>query len=77
MDIHKVVVFCGSSLGFNKIYEEKAIALGDYFAVNNIELLYGENDHHMVEAIFKGLGRSLKMATKKSGKDLPSTKGVL
>lgn len=30
----------------------------------HIEVLYGENAHHMVEAIFKGLGRSLKEAVR-------------
>ena len=37
----------------------------------------GENTHHMVEACFKGLGRSLKQAILKSENQLPSTKGVL
>ncbi|MCL4170506.1 UNVERIFIED_CONTAM: hypothetical protein GTU68_055332 [Idotea baltica] len=37
----KIVVFCGSSLGFNPVYKNAAIALGNYFADNNIELVYG------------------------------------
>ena len=37
----KIVVFCGSSLGFNPIYKEAAIELGNYFAKNNIGLVYG------------------------------------
>jgi len=41
MNIQKVVVFCGSSLGFREIYKEKAVELGSYFAKNNIELIYG------------------------------------
>ncbi len=28
----------------------------------HIDLLHGENGHHIIEAIFKGFGRSLKMA---------------
>ncbi len=37
----------------------------------------GENTHHMVEACFKGVGRSLRQAIAKSGTELPSTKGTL
>ena len=37
----KIVVFCGASLGFNPIYKETAITLGNYFAENNIGLVYG------------------------------------
>ncbi|MCS5710407.1 bifunctional histidinol-phosphatase/imidazoleglycerol-phosphate dehydratase HisB [Candidatus Berkiella aquae] len=37
----------------------------------------GENTHHMIEAIFKGVGRSLRQAIAQNGQILPSTKGVL
>ena len=37
----KIVVFCGSSLGFNPVYKNAAIALGNYFVNKNIELVYG------------------------------------
>ena len=37
----KIVVFCGSSVGFNSVYKEAAIALGNYFATNNIAMVYG------------------------------------
>ena len=37
----------------------------------------GENDHHKTEACFKALGRALRMAIRKEGDDIPSTKGVL
>ncbi len=37
----KIVVFCGSSLGFNPLYKEAAIELANYFANNNIGLVYG------------------------------------
>jgi imidazoleglycerol-phosphate dehydratase/histidinol-phosphatase len=37
----------------------------------------GENTHHMVEACFKGVGRSLRQAIRMEGNELPSTKGTL
>jgi len=37
----RIVVFCGSSLGFNPVYKEAAIELGNYFAKNKIGLVYG------------------------------------
>jgi imidazoleglycerol-phosphate dehydratase/histidinol-phosphatase len=37
----------------------------------------GENTHHMVEACFKGFGRTLRQAVARAGTSLPSTKGTL
>lgn len=37
----RIVVFCGSSLGFNSIYKKAAINLGETFIKNNIGLVYG------------------------------------
>lgn len=37
----------------------------------------GENNHHMCEAIFKGVGRALRPALERSGQDVPSSKGLL
>jgi imidazoleglycerol-phosphate dehydratase len=37
----------------------------------------GRNVHHIVEAAFKGLGRSLREAVRVDGSGVPSTKGVL
>ncbi len=37
----------------------------------------GHNTHHMVEALFKGIGRALNVAVTQQGTALPSTKGVL
>jgi imidazoleglycerol-phosphate dehydratase / histidinol-phosphatase len=37
----------------------------------------GENTHHMVEACFKSVGRSLRQAFRREGLELPSTKGML
>jgi len=41
------------------------------------EILYGDNDHHKVEALFKGFGWSLKEAAMVVSNALPSTKGKL
>lgn len=43
----------------------------------HIELLYGENDHHKIEAVFKGFGRALKNASRITSSTLQSTKGTL
>lgn len=37
----KIVVFCGSSLGFNPVYKKAAIELGNYFVKHHIGLVYG------------------------------------
>ena len=46
----------------------------------HIRQMAGENTHHILEAIFKGTGRALKMAValdEKHRDEIPSTKGVL
>jgi len=53
------------------------------FALNgemtlHVKILSGRNTHHMVEAVFKGLARALRMAAaREGGEEVPSTKGVL
>jgi imidazoleglycerol-phosphate dehydratase/histidinol-phosphatase len=37
----------------------------------------GTNEHHKIEAIFKAFAKAIRMAAKKEGNQLPSTKGVL
>ena len=53
----KIVVFCGSSLGFNPIYKNAAVELGNYFVNNDITLVYGGGKIGMMgvlsETIFK------------------------
>lgn len=41
------------------------------------EILYGENDHHKAESLFKSLGRALKQAVNINSEKLVSTKGSL
>jgi len=45
----------------------------------HINLLYGKNSHHIIEAIFKALGRVLDEATRKDDRldDVFSTKGII
>lgn len=45
----------------------------------HIELKYGENLHHMIEALFKAVGRALDNATRIDARSggIPSTKGKL
>lgn len=43
----------------------------------HINVDYGENEHHIIEAIFKGLGRALAKACIIESDKIPSTKGVL
>ena len=47
-------------------------------ATIHINLLYGRNGHHIMECVFKALGRALGQAVSYSGIDkIPSTKGLL
>lgn len=46
----------------------------------HIRQMAGENTHHILEAVFKGMGRTLKMSVAvdpKHANEIPSTKGVL
>ncbi|WP_196001474.1 imidazoleglycerol-phosphate dehydratase HisB [Clostridium sp. 1001271B_151109_B4] len=43
----------------------------------HIKVLYGENDHHKIEGIFKAFGRALKEAITIEGNSIPSSKGIL
>jgi imidazoleglycerol-phosphate dehydratase/histidinol-phosphatase len=58
-------------------FRSLAVCLGANIHIN---LRYGRNEHHKIEAIFKGFGRALRMACEcdhRLGGSLPSTKGVL
>lgn len=43
----------------------------------HVRILYGSNDHHKIEAIFKGLGQALKDAVNIIDDKIPSSKGIL
>ncbi len=46
----------------------------------HVEQLYGENNHHICEAVFKGLARAMRQAVEldpRKGNAVPSTKGQL
>lgn len=46
----------------------------------HVELIYGKNTHHIIEAIMKALGKALRSATRIDSRfadEVPSTKGAL
>ena len=46
----------------------------------HIEMLYGENNHHIAESMYKALARALRQAVEidpRKGDAIPSTKGIL
>lgn len=53
----------------------RAVAMNARLTLH-LDVLYGSNSHHMIEALFKAFGRALAEAIGKDGLDrLPSTKG--
>ena len=52
-------------------------SLSDALAATLHISVVGTNAHHMIEACFKALGRSLRQAIRREGNEMPSTKGVL
>jgi imidazoleglycerol-phosphate dehydratase len=45
----------------------------------HVRIISGDNPHHILESVFKGLGRALRAAVKVdiSTREIPSTKGIL
>ena len=44
----------------------------------HVDMIRGRNSHHVIEAVFKSLGRALGEAVSPSGRaGIPSTKGTL
>ncbi len=46
-------------------------------ATIHINVCYGKDLHHVIEAVFKAFAKALKEAIYISGEDLPSTKGLI
>ncbi len=63
----RIAVFCGSSVGFKKVYKNDAIKLGNHFAENNIGLVYGGGKIGMMgilaDAILKKKGEVIGVIT--------------
>lgn len=62
------------------LFEDFFRSLSNSAGMNlHIILHYGRDPHHIIEAIFKGFGRALRMATEihPHAKGVPSTKGTL
>ena len=71
----------GSPGGFDaELAEEffRAVAMNGRITLH-LELRYGRNLHHCLEALFKAFGRALRQAVQLDPriKDVPSTKGML
>jgi uncharacterized protein (TIGR00730 family) len=49
-----ITVFCGSSFGTDKIYEEQAFLLGQTLAKQNIQLIYGGSETGLMGTIANG-----------------------
>ena len=61
-----------------ELVEEFFRAVANYGGLTlHINLLYGSNNHHKIEAIFKAFARAIKEAVTVVGDKLPSSKGVL
>jgi imidazoleglycerol-phosphate dehydratase len=62
------------------VFEDFFQALANSSGITiHIDLICGRNPHHIIEAVFKGFARAMRMAVSRSGrvKGVPSTKGVL
>lgn len=65
--------------GFSmEMVEHFFFSLAEHLKANiHLEICYGKNTHHKVEALFKTLAVSLRQAVKITSNEMPSTKGVI
>ncbi|HEV3312618.1 MAG TPA: imidazoleglycerol-phosphate dehydratase HisB [Chloroflexota bacterium] len=61
-----------------ELVEDFLRALADHGKLTmHVDMIRGRNSHHIVEAVFKSLGRALGEAVEIVGTRIPSTKGTL
>jgi imidazoleglycerol-phosphate dehydratase/histidinol-phosphatase len=61
-----------------EMFEHWMKSFSEHAGMNlNLSILDGENTHHMIEASFKALAKSIKQAIQVTGTELPTTKGVI
>lgn len=61
-----------------EMFEHWMKSFSEHAGMNlNLKIIEGDNTHHMIEASFKALAKSIKQAIQITGTELPSTKGVL
>lgn len=75
------VEFCRPDDGNNVnpyLFEEFFRALVSTFKITlHIDVIRGQNSHHILESIFKAFANCLKNAIRVVGNDIPSTKGII
>jgi imidazoleglycerol-phosphate dehydratase/histidinol-phosphatase len=61
-----------------EMFEHWMKSFAEHAGMNlNLKIIDGDNTHHMIEASFKALAKSIKQAIKITGTELPTTKGVI
>jgi imidazoleglycerol-phosphate dehydratase len=74
------VLFARQTEVYSNLFKEFFRAFANKSGMNlHVDAPYGENDHHLIESIFKSFARSLDQATAMDGRvrNVRSSKGVL